>query len=103
MFGLSFGEVLIIAVLALILLGPDRLPHAARTLGKGLRQLRRAADDVKDEVERELRPDEVMQLPAMRMPVPGEEPETAPPGAASSAPAATEVADGAPPPSAPQA
>ncbi len=96
MFGLSFGEVLIIAVVALILLGPDRLPDAARTLGKGLRQLRRAADDVKDDVERELRP-ELDQLAAMHMPVPGEEPRPTLPGPGSSAPAAREATEGEPP------
>jgi sec-independent protein translocase protein TatB len=54
MFGLSFGEIVIIAVIALLLLGPERLPDAAKTLGKGLRELRRATDDLKDQVEREI-------------------------------------------------
>jgi sec-independent protein translocase protein TatB len=53
MFGLSFSELLIIAVLALILLGPERLPDAARTLGKGMRHLQRASQDLKDELEKE--------------------------------------------------
>ena len=34
MFGLGFGEIVIIAILALLLLGPDRLPEAAKTLGQ---------------------------------------------------------------------
>jgi sec-independent protein translocase protein TatB len=50
MFGLSFGELAIIAILALLLLGPDRLPDAARTLAKGLRDLRRASEDLKDKL-----------------------------------------------------
>ncbi len=54
MFGLSFGELLIIAVLALLLLGPERLPEAAKTFGKGLRELRKVTDDLKDQVESEL-------------------------------------------------
>jgi sec-independent protein translocase protein TatB len=54
MFGLSFGELAIIAVLALLLLGPDRLPGAAKTLAKGLRELRKATDDLKDQVANEL-------------------------------------------------
>jgi sec-independent protein translocase protein TatB len=58
MFGLSFGEIVIIAVLALLLLGPERLPEAAKTLGKGLRDIRRATDDLKDQVEREIYTDE---------------------------------------------
>src|SRR5512133_1537279 len=54
MFGLSFGELVLIAVIALLLLGPDRLPEAAKTLGKGLRGIRRATDDLKDQVEKEI-------------------------------------------------
>jgi sec-independent protein translocase protein TatB len=77
MFGLSFGEILIIAVIALLLLGPERLPDAAKTLGKGLRQIRRATDDLKDQVEREIyveerkgpRPSLVPPVPAA--PIPG--------------------------------
>jgi sec-independent protein translocase protein TatB len=47
MFGLSFVEIAIVAILALLLLGPDQLPSAAKTLGKGLRELRKATDDLK--------------------------------------------------------
>ena len=36
MFGLGFGEIVIVAILALVLLGPDRLPEAAKALGKTL-------------------------------------------------------------------
>jgi len=54
MFGLSFGELAIIAILALILLGPDRLPDAAKTLAKGLKELRRATEDLKDQLGTEL-------------------------------------------------
>jgi sec-independent protein translocase protein TatB len=77
MFGLSFGEIVIIAVIALLLLGPDRLPDAAKTLGKGLRDLRRATDDLKDQVERELTLEErksgrpSLVAPVAAAPVPG--------------------------------
>jgi sec-independent protein translocase protein TatB len=54
MFGLSFGELFIIAILALILLGPDKLPDAAKTLAKGLKDLRRATDDLKGQLGSEL-------------------------------------------------
>jgi sec-independent protein translocase protein TatB len=87
MFGLSFGEIVIIAVLALLLLGPDKLPEAAKTLGKGLRDLRKATDDLKDQVEREIYQDDGKKLarPALVPPVP-----TAPvPGPAGPPPAAT--------------
>jgi sec-independent protein translocase protein TatB len=71
MFGLSFGEIVIIAILALLLLGPERLPDAAKTLGKGLREIRKATDDLKDQVEREINLDERKAgRPALVPPVP---------------------------------
>jgi len=73
MFGLSFTEVLIIAVLALLLLGPDRLPDAMKTLGKGMRDLRKATEDLKDQVEREIYTadeDKKVSRPALVPPVP---------------------------------
>jgi Tat protein translocase TatB subunit len=45
MFGFSFGEVLLIAVIALIALGPKQLPEVARSLGRLLNELRRAGGD----------------------------------------------------------
>ena len=87
MFGLSFGEIVIIAVLALLLLGPDRLPDAMKTLGKGMRDLRKATDDLKDQVEREIYADDAKKVsrPALVPPVP-----TGPvPGPAGPPPAAT--------------
>lgn len=65
MFGLSFGEIVIIAVLALLLLGADRLPDAARTLGKGLREFRRATEDLKDQIQGEIYADERPRPPAI--------------------------------------
>jgi sec-independent protein translocase protein TatB len=54
MFGLSFVEIAIVAVLALLLLGPDQLPQVAKTLGKGLRELRKASDDLRGTFETEM-------------------------------------------------
>ena len=52
MFGsFGFSEILVIMLLALILFGPKRLPDLARSLGKGLNELRRAAEDVKSELD----------------------------------------------------
>ena len=48
------GEIVIILVLALILLGPDKLPEAAKQLGKGLRDFRRATDDLRSQFETDL-------------------------------------------------
>lgn len=54
MFGMSMTEIVIIAILALVLLGPDRLPDAARTIGKTVRDLKKATDGLKDQIETEL-------------------------------------------------
>lgn len=55
MFGMSMTEVMIIAVVALLILGPKELPKAAKTIGKALRDVRRAGDDLRDTFEREMR------------------------------------------------
>jgi Tat protein translocase TatB subunit len=47
MFGLSGQELLLIVILALVVLGPKKLPEVAKTLGKGYRDLRKAVDGVK--------------------------------------------------------
>src|SRR4051812_3543871 len=52
--GLSMTELIIILGLALLLLGPDQLPSLAKTLGKGLRELRKATDDIKGQFEQEM-------------------------------------------------
>ncbi|MDQ3707104.1 MAG: Sec-independent protein translocase protein TatB [Chloroflexota bacterium] len=43
-FGMGFGEILLIALVALIVLGPERLPEAARSVGKGIAEVRRAVE-----------------------------------------------------------
>ncbi|MBM4359492.1 MAG: twin-arginine translocase subunit TatB [Deltaproteobacteria bacterium] len=58
MFGLSFGEILVIAILALVVLGPKELPTMLRTLGRTLNKLRRMSTDLRkqsgiDEIIRE--------------------------------------------------
>jgi Tat protein translocase TatB subunit len=49
MFGIGMPELLLILALALIVLGPKKLPELARALGKGMAELRRATDEIKDE------------------------------------------------------
>lgn len=46
---LGMAEIIVIVIVALVLLGPDRLPKAARSVGKALNELRRHSDRVKDE------------------------------------------------------
>lgn len=57
MFGIGMPELLLILGVALIVLGPKKLPELARALGKGLAEFRRATDELKDEfnqMEREI-------------------------------------------------
>ncbi|MDX9921921.1 MAG: Sec-independent protein translocase protein TatB [Syntrophales bacterium] len=48
MFGIGMTELVVILVVALIIIGPKKLPDLAKSLGKGLAEFRRAADDVKE-------------------------------------------------------
>ena len=59
MFEVGFSEIAVIAVIALIVLGPERLPKAARMAGTFLRKARRSFESLKLEVERELEADEL--------------------------------------------
>lgn len=54
MFDISFVELLTVGVVALLVLGPERLPAAARTVGALLRRARSSWQSVRDEFEREL-------------------------------------------------
>lgn len=51
MFGLGVWEFLLLAAVALVVLGPEQLPKLARQLGRGLRELRRAASEVQRNFE----------------------------------------------------
>ena len=53
MFNLGAGEIAVIMIVALLLLGPDKLPELARGIGKFVREFRRQTDDVRGMVERE--------------------------------------------------
>lgn len=50
MFGLGFFEILVILAIILVVVGPDKLPQLAQTLGRTMWQLRRAAEEFKGEV-----------------------------------------------------
>lgn len=55
----SLGKLVLLALIALIVLGPEKLPGAARTAGALLRRVRSGWDDVRAEVERELEVEQI--------------------------------------------
>jgi sec-independent protein translocase protein TatB len=62
MFDIGFSELTLIAVVALIVLGPDRLPKAARTMGHLFGRLQRYVNDVKADINREMELEELRKL-----------------------------------------
>ena len=59
MFGISFSELLLVGLIALLVLGPERLPGAARTAGLWIGRLKRSFNTIKQEVEREIGADDI--------------------------------------------
>ena len=80
MFGIGMPELLVILVVALIVLGPKRLPEIARSLGKGMAEFRRASTEFQRTLSASLE----------------EHPPVTPPQAAEPAPAPQKPADAAP-------
>lgn len=62
MFDISFAEILIIAVVALIVIGPQRLPKVARTLGYLFGRAQRYANDVRADIRHEMELEELKKL-----------------------------------------
>ncbi len=54
MFGMGMSEILLVLALALIVIGPKRLPELARALGRGLAEFRRATDDIQRTLYQEI-------------------------------------------------
>ena len=64
MFDVGFSEMVVIAVVALIVIGPERLPKVARTLGHLFGRMQRYVNDVKSDISREMELDELRKLQA---------------------------------------
>ncbi len=47
MFGIGFTEILVILIIALIVLGPDKLPEITKTLGRAVREFRKTSDEIR--------------------------------------------------------
>lgn len=74
MFGLGFWEIALILGIALIVFGPSKLPELARSLGRGLREFRKATDDFKNTIDAELHAPDQEQV--RRAPKPEKLPDT---------------------------
>ncbi|HEX4918801.1 MAG TPA: Sec-independent protein translocase protein TatB [Limnobacter sp.] len=64
MFDIAFSELLIIGVVALLVIGPEKLPKVARTVGHLLGKAQRYVSDVKSEINREMEIEELRKLQA---------------------------------------
>ena len=62
MFEIGFSELIVIAIVALVVIGPERLPKVAHTAGHLLGRLRRYVNDVKADINREIQLDELKTL-----------------------------------------
>jgi len=62
MFDIGFSELMVIALVALIVIGPERLPRVARTLGHLAGRLQRYVSDVKADINREVELDELRKM-----------------------------------------
>ena len=62
MFDISFTEILVVAIVALVVLGPERLPKVARTLGHLLGRAQRYVNDVKNDIQQEMELEELKKF-----------------------------------------
>ena len=64
MFDIGFSELIVIAIVALVVIGPERLPRVARTAGHLLGRMQRYVNEVKADIDREMQIDELKKLQA---------------------------------------
>lgn len=61
MFDIGFLELMVVGILGLLVLGPERLPKAARTVGLFIGKIRRTMNNIQDDMERQVRTDELKE------------------------------------------
>jgi len=62
MFDIGFSEMMVIAIIALVVIGPEKLPRMARTIGHLAGRLQRYVSDVKADINREMELDELRKM-----------------------------------------
>lgn len=62
MFDIAFSELLVIGIIALVVIGPERLPKVARTAGQWLGKLNRYVSQVKQDIDRDIKLDELRKM-----------------------------------------
>lgn len=61
MFDIGFLELMVVAIIGLLVLGPERLPKAARTAGLFIGRIRRSLNNIQDDLERQIRTEELRE------------------------------------------
>lgn len=62
MFDIAFSELLVIAIVAVVVIGPEKLPKVVRTVGRLLGRMQRYVNDVKTDINREIQMEELQRL-----------------------------------------